>query len=116
MTCPSRCNRLIDDEQVLALLTNDEDLKRRYQHRLVDAFVESNRLTRWCPGQDCQTIVKLKSIPIDDAQMISCDACDTIFCFQCLKPWHEPVQCSLLKKWEKKHRDESMNSDWILSR
>ncbi|CAF4444417.1 unnamed protein product, partial [Adineta steineri] len=28
---------------------------------------------------------------------------------------HEPVQCTLLTKWEKKNRDESMTSEWIVA-
>jgi hypothetical protein len=72
-------------------------------------------LTRWCPGNSCSTIVKLKSYLADCAQMIGCDMCKTIFCFQCLKQWHDPIQCSLLKKWEKKNRDESMTGEWIVA-
>jgi hypothetical protein len=41
--------------------------------------------------------------------------CKIIFCFQCLKQWHDPIQCSLLQKWEKKNRDESMTSEWIVA-
>jgi hypothetical protein len=47
--------------------------------------------------------------------MIECDVCKTIFCFQCLKQWHDPIQCSLLLKWEKKNRDESMTGEWIVA-
>ncbi len=47
--------------------------------------------------------------------MIECDMCKTTFCFQCLKQWHAPIQCSLLQKWEQKNQDESMTERWILA-
>ncbi len=115
ISCPSRCNQIIDDEQILKLLSNNERLKKRYEQMLINTFVETNRLTKWCPGKSCSTIVKIKSYLADCAQMISCDVCKTTFCFQCLRQWHDPVQCELLKKWEKKNRDESMTSEWIVA-
>jgi ariadne-1 len=115
ISCPSRCNQIIDDEQIFKLLSNNDRLKKRYQTILINTFVETNRLTHWCPGNSCSTIVKLKSYLTDCAQMISCDMCKIIFCFQCLKQWHDPIQCSLLQKWEKKNRDESMTSEWIVA-
>jgi len=95
-------NQVIDDEQILKLLVNNENLRQRYQRFLIEAFVETNRLTRWCPGNGCMIIVKMKSYTPNCSQMIECDKCKTIFCFQCLKQWHEPIQCSLLQKWEQK--------------
>lgn len=115
ISCPSRCNRLLDDDQILKLLINNDRLTKLYKQSLVNAFVETNRLTHWCPGTPCSTVVKLKFLGIDCAQMINCDACKTVFCFQCLKQWHDPLQCSLLQKWEKKNRDESMTGEWIVA-
>jgi len=113
--CPSRCIQIVDDEQILKLLSNNENLRQRYQRFLIEAFVETNRLTHWCPGNGCTVIVKMKSYVPNCAQMIECDMCKTIFCFQCLKQWHAPIQCSVLKNWEEKNRDESMTGKWILA-
>ena len=115
ISCLSRCIQVIDDEVILNLLQNNENLRDRYQRFLVDAFVESNRLTHWCPGNSCSMIVKMKSYSPQCAQMIECDVCKTIFCFQCLKQWHAPIQCSLLQKWEQKNLDESMTGKWIVA-
>ena len=115
ISCPSRCNQIVDDEQIYQLLSGNERLKKRYQQIVIDTFVEKNRLTQWCPGNACLTIVKLKSFVVDCAQMITCDMCKITFCFQCLKQWHDPVQCALLKRWEKKNRDESMTCEWIIA-
>ncbi len=115
VSCPSRCNQIIDDEQILKLLVNNDKLRQRYQRFLIDTFVQTNRLTCWCPGNGCTMIVKMKSYASNRAQMIECDNCKTIFCFQCSRQWHAPIQCSLLQKWEQKNQDESMTGKWILA-
>ncbi|UJR26964.1 hypothetical protein I4U23_008271 [Adineta vaga] len=115
ITCPSRCQEVLDDEQVFKLLDNDERLKKRYEQVLINTYVDINRLTHWCPGNSCSTIVKLKSYTTNCTQMISCDMCKTTFCFHCLQQWHDPVQCELLVKWEKKNRDESMTGEWLIA-
>jgi ariadne-1 len=115
INCISRCNQIIDDEQILKLLSHNENLRARYQRFLIDAFVDTNRLTHWCPGNGCSTIVKMKTYTPNCSQMIECDMCKIIFCFQCLKQWHEPIQCSMLQKWEQKNQDESMTGKWILA-
>ncbi|CAF3649474.1 unnamed protein product [Rotaria socialis] len=115
ISCPSNCNQIVDDEQIFRLLSNNDRLKKLFQKLSVNTYVETNRLTHWCPGNACSTIVKLQSALLDSAQMISCDTCKTSFCFQCLHQWHDPIQCSLLQKWEKKNRDESMTCEWIVA-
>ncbi|CAF3142256.1 unnamed protein product [Rotaria sp. Silwood2] len=115
ISCPSRCIQVIDDEQILKIISNNKSLCERYQRVLVEAFVETNRLTQWCPGNECATIVKMRNFTSNLAIMIECDICNTTFCFQCLKQWHEPIQCSMLKKWEEKNQDESMTGKWIVA-
>ncbi|CAF3702014.1 unnamed protein product [Adineta steineri] len=113
--CPSRCTQIIDDGKILELLSNKPNLREQYGKFLINAFVETNRLTHFCPGNGCTTIIKMKSYTPKCAQLIECDMCKTTFCFQCSKQWHEPVQCSLLQKWEQKNLDESMTGTWMLA-
>lgn len=115
LLCPSRCNQVADDETILEILTNNESLRRRYQHYLLETYVASNRLTKWCPGNNCNTIVKMRSYTPKCSQMIECDHCKTTFCFNCGKQWHEPAPCFLLQKWEIKNQDESMTGKWLLA-
>lgn len=96
-------------------MSNNKILYDRYHILLLKAFVQANQLTQWCPGNGCATIVKLNSYSTNCAYIIDCDKCQTTFCFQCLKPWHEPIQCSLLAKWAQKDRDESMTGTWIVA-
>lgn len=113
LSCPSQCTQIIDDEQIFYLLKSTPSIKRRYQRILINTYVESNRLTRWCPGQSCQAIAQLKSAIADDARMVTCDECSFIYCFRCSRPWHDPLQCSLLLAWEKRNQDESMTNTWL---
>lgn len=113
--CPSNCNQIIDDEQIFHLLSNNTQIKKHYQKLLINTYVETNPVTKWCPGKDCSTIVKLEYTSADNNRVIRCDKCKTVFCFDCLHQWHDPIQCSLLQKWEKKNRDESMTCEWIVA-
>lgn len=47
-----------------------------------------------------------------DAKPVRC-YCGHIFCYSCCENWHDPVKCSLLKKWIKKCDDDSETSNWI---
>ena len=115
ISCPSNCNQILDDDEALRLLKGDERLSKRYEQVMINSYVDTNRLTKWCPGNSCSTLVRITSCLTDCTQMISCDVCKTTFCFHCLKQWHDPIQCSLLVKWEKKNRDESMTSEWLIA-
>ena len=115
ISCPSRCNQVIDDDLILRLVSDDKKLSQRYLRYLIQTFVQSNRLTTWCPGNGCSTVVKMKTYTPNCAQLIECDMCKLLFCFQCSRQWHEPMTCSLLTEWETKNRDESMTGQWLLA-
>lgn len=115
ISCPSRCNQVIDDEEILDLLETNEQLCQRYRKLLVESFVQTNRLTHWCHGNSCSMIIKMQTYEPNCSAMIECDHCQLTSCFQCGKQWHEPIQCAILTEWEKKNQDESMNGKWILA-
>ncbi|KAI8434147.1 hypothetical protein MSG28_012272 [Choristoneura fumiferana] len=68
-----------------------------------------NRLLRWCPSPDCSNAIKVAYV---DAAPVTC-RCQHTFCFSCGENWHDPVRCSLLRKWIKKCDDDSETSNWI---
>lgn len=113
--CPSQCDRLLDDDDVFHLLRTSTNIIILYQKNIVNNFVETNRLTTWCPGNRCHQIIWLQSSLADDARLIKCDICQIEFCFRCHQLWHDPIQCSLLKKWESKNQEESLNHKWLLA-
>ncbi|CAF0775606.1 unnamed protein product [Didymodactylos carnosus] len=109
ISCPAKCDILVDDKTVLTLIDHP-DVRRKYQHLITNSFVECNRNMRWCPGKNCTNAIKA---PYCDAQLVTCTSCHTSFCFQCSEQWHEPIKCKWLKKWQKKCRDDSETSNWI---
>ena len=44
---------------------------------------------------------------------IDCQFCNIDLCFNCSKPWHDPVTCEYLAKWEKKCTDDSETLKWL---
>ena len=114
LSCLSPRKQMVNDDLVRRLLLHNPRLSQHHEPAGVDTFVESNRTTKWCPGPDCTAIIRLKHTTSDVSCRIDCDSCQSVFCFQCLKPWHEPLQCSLLRKWEQKEDDEYATSVWFL--
>ena len=114
LSCLSPCKQMVDDDLVLRLLLNNPRLSQHHELAVIDTFVQSNRTTKWCPGPDCTAIVHLAQRSPDAVFRIECNECQSVFCFQCLKPWHEPLQCSLMRKWEQKNDDDHATSVWLL--
>ena len=83
--------------------------KKIYQRMVVNAFVDSHQLLKWCPAANCGKIIKVTH---SDCQAVTCD-CGLTFCFACSQEWHEPVSCQLLKCWLKKCSDDSETSNWL---
>ncbi|KAF2345172.1 IBR domain, partial [Trinorchestia longiramus] len=102
------CSVVVEDSIVMSLL-KDHKVRLAYQHRISQSFVECNRQLRWCPYPDCKYVVKVQ---YPDARRVVCK-CQNVFCFSCGASWHDPVKCSLLKKWIKKCDDDSETSNWI---
>lgn len=109
------CNELLEDDEFFRLVGNNKNLKNLFEQSIIDSFIDSNRLTRWCPGMGCRRVIKLASMITDKARIISCDTCSLEFCFQCSHDWHDPIQCSLLGKWQKKIGDESRTNQWLVA-
>jgi ariadne-1 len=109
ISCPSKCDILVDDKTVLKLIESPE-VRSKYQHLITNSFVECNRSMRWCPGTNCTNAIKASYC---DVAMVTCTGCKTSFCFQCGQSWHEPIKCKWLKKWHKKCHDDSETSNWI---
>ncbi|XP_003740103.1 potential E3 ubiquitin-protein ligase ariadne-1 isoform X1 [Galendromus occidentalis] len=102
------CDILVDDQTVMRLII-DQKVKLKYQHLITNSFVQCNRLLRWCPKPECTNAIKVSYV---EARSVTC-RCGHVFCFACGENWHDPVKCSLLKKWQKKCDDDSETSNWI---
>ncbi|KAK2704019.1 E3 ubiquitin-protein ligase ariadne-1-like [Artemia franciscana] len=107
--CPATtCNIFLDDKTVLKLVTEPK-VRVKYQHLITNSFVECNRLLRWCPGPGCNNAVRAHH---PECRPVMC-TCGEVFCFMCGQNWHDPVKCSLLRRWIRKCDDDSETSNWI---
>lgn len=115
--CPSvHCSIVVDDDDVCALIKENK-VKARYKKLITSSFVENHPLLRWCPRPDCTYAVKVK---YKDAQPVKC-ICNTEFCFACGEDFHEPVDCDILRLWNKKSAGETSDKidgytiNWIVT-
>ncbi|CAF3679555.1 unnamed protein product [Adineta steineri] len=116
IVCPySECDILVDDETILKFLNDNEFAKNMYTKMILNSYVDNNPRVRWCPGKDCNHIINATSLTssYNYAQLITCNNCQTIFCFQCTQPWHDPIKCILLIEWNKKLIGDTLNVLWL---
>jgi len=107
--CPeTNCDILVNEIFVLEVL-QDNVVRSKYHKLIADSFVQSNRLMKWCPAPDCNNAIKAV---YNDSKPVTC-LCGFTFCFSCVQPTHDPVQCGWLKRWLKKCDDDSETSNWI---
>lgn len=92
-------------------LIDKEVTKTRYKRLLDEAYVSDNSNMRWCPGKDCDKVVRVKLLREKE---IKCE-CGTTFCFTCGNEHHAPADCDMAKKWEQKCVEEGKLSEWMVS-
>ncbi|KAF1760970.1 hypothetical protein GCK72_009223 [Caenorhabditis remanei] len=91
----SDCELIIDDDKIQEYLSSDTTVISAFQQLTVDEYVETNHFLTQC---SCGMVVKSSR---SDAHLVVC-SCGIRFCFSCRNDSHEPVNCRLLKLWEKK--------------
>uniref|UniRef100_A0AC34FC49 RBR-type E3 ubiquitin transferase n=1 Tax=Panagrolaimus sp. ES5 TaxID=591445 RepID=A0AC34FC49_9BILA len=104
------CKMIADDSSILKLLSSEAE-KRFYKKLVIKTVVNSNPRLKWCPGNDCELIAKCLT---SGCQAVQCK-CGTFFCFLCNHEAHEPVPCSIIKRWIKKCEGDSLTMKWISS-
>ena len=111
--CPAHgCKILLDDVFVTNMIGNQPGVKRKYLHGITNSFVLAHRSIRWCPGTDCLYAIRVVS---PEWMSVLCTKCHSTFCFLCADPWHDPVPCSILKRWKRKCADDSETSNWLVA-
>ncbi|XP_066587714.1 potential E3 ubiquitin-protein ligase ariadne-2 [Prorops nasuta] len=103
------CNVLVPEDFVLSLLTKRK-LREKYQQFVFCDYVKSHPQLRFCPGPNCQIVVRSKE---QRAKRVICSSCKTIFCFRCGMDYHAPTDCSTIKKWLTKCADDSETANYI---
>ena len=106
--CPEfRCNELISEKEVNDL---NKSLLEKFEEFQLRAFVDLNKLSRWCPAPDCTKIGVTKTGYGD----VNC-SCGTEFCVRCGVEPHAPSICTDLERWTDKNENESETANWILA-
>ena len=114
-SCPeAKCGELMTEEEVLQAAP---DLLPKFENYQLRSFVESNSLTRWCPGRGCERVaIALSASAMEqDGKVAHCDACTTSFCLVCGEEPHSPCNCKELAVWNEKCKNESETANWILA-
>jgi len=104
-----RCPILAPEDFVLNLLSVP-DLRAKYQQFAFQDYVKSHPQLRFCPGADCQSVIRAKET---QAKKVSCKMCHLSFCFSCGLDYHAPTDCETIKKWLVKCADDSETANYI---
>ncbi|EAT40872.1 AAEL007426-PA [Aedes aegypti] len=104
-----RCDVRVPEDLVLNLL-NRPMLRDKYQQFAFADYVKSHPELRFCPGPNCQIIIR--SADISPKKAI-CKICMTSFCFRCGTDYHAPTDCQIIRKWLTKCADDSETANYI---
>lgn len=104
-----RCDVRVPEDLVLTLL-NRPMLRDKYQQFTFADYVKSHPELRFCPGPNCQTIIRSQDISPKKAV---CRMCKTAFCFRCGTDYHAPTDCQIIRKWLTKCADDSETANYI---
>jgi ariadne-1 len=113
--CPqAECTEVLTEYEVQLAAP---DHLQKFQTFQLRSFVESNTLTRWCPGKGCERIAcaQTASEMEQEDNVAHCDGCFANFCLICGEEPHSPCGCKDLSKWNEKCRNESETANWILA-
>jgi ariadne-2 len=103
------CELLAPEGFVLTFLTLP-DIRDKYQQFAFRDYVQSHPQLRFCPGPNCQVVLRAKE---PQARRAVCSSCRTTFCFLCGTDYHAPVDCETIKKWLKKCSDDSETAKYF---
>jgi ariadne-1 len=94
--CPDvNCAMILPPEIFLELLP--EDMIEKFLYFCCKSYISLTKTAVWCPTNNCEKIClrKTSNCPKD----VQCGECTAQFCFICLKPAHQPINCEMLEKW-----------------
>lgn len=110
LECMAReCKILVPEDFVLNLVSNPK-VRDKYQQYTFGDYVKSHPELRFCPGPNCDVIVRS---PLPKAKRVHCSKCTTTYCFRCGIDYHAPTSCETIKKWLTKCADDSETANYI---
>lgn len=105
----SSCDNILDEDFVLAHVTNSA-VRERYIHLSFIEYVSFHPNLRFCPGPNCDIVVKAED---SVAKECVCSSCKSRFCFKCGSSYHAPTDCETIKRWLNKCADDSETANYI---
>ncbi|KAG5677911.1 hypothetical protein PVAND_007627 [Polypedilum vanderplanki] len=103
------CDVLVPEDLVLSLISKPQ-IRDKYQQFAFQDYVKSHPELRFCPGTNCQVIIRSQDLSPKKAV---CKVCQTSFCFRCGNNYHAPTDCVIIKKWLTKCADDSETANYI---
>jgi len=103
------CDDLVDEDLVLAHVTSPA-VRERYIHLSFIDYVRCHPNLRFCPGPNCDIVVKAED---SVAKEVICISCKSKFCFKCANPYHAPTDCETIRRWLTKCADDSETANYI---
>ncbi|KAG7342051.1 IBR/half ring-finger domain containing protein [Nitzschia inconspicua] len=98
LRCPqTHCSRslLRNDIQVIS-----STLVCKWDHYLLESFIELDPSHRYCPGPGCQFVASIGHPNILPPK-VTCTSCITSFCFRCGERPHDPATCDDFLAWKR---------------
>uniref|UniRef100_A0AC34FN58 RBR-type E3 ubiquitin transferase n=1 Tax=Panagrolaimus sp. ES5 TaxID=591445 RepID=A0AC34FN58_9BILA len=99
LTCDFEgCEAPIPETFTLQLF-RDPETYHFYQHMVIQSFIQSNPLYKWCPNKSngCKFAVKIDNSEVEE---VTCE-CGFTYCFNCHDLPHSPFPCILIQKWKR---------------
>jgi len=103
------CDTILSEDQVLAHVTNQR-IRERYIHLSFIDYVRCHPNLRFCPGPNCDIVVKAEE---SVAKECVCVSCKSRFCFKCGNSYHAPTDCETIRRWLTKCADDSETANYI---
>lgn len=103
------CDIYVPEDLVLNLASRPH-IRDKYQQFAFQDYVKSHPELRFCPGTNCQVIIRSQDCC---AKKAHCKHCTTSFCFQCGCDYHAPTDCVTIRRWLTKCADDSETANYI---
>jgi len=80
---------------LLSVGQEGESWLKKYEKKLCELFITTNRNYQFCTGVDCGNCIKLNVLTLETVTCV----CGKIFCFRCQSDDHYPCKCDEKAKW-----------------
>ena len=105
--CPLQGCNLYVTRSIYKKCIKDEEMLKIYEENIKNIFINKNKNIKKCPNKYCNYFIKSH---FNIAKEIKCK-CGLIFCFSCLKEFHSPCLCEMVKQWNLMEKEIKFSND-----